>query len=354
MIGLQVTGDDAVYDWEPIVSGREGVTTVFAEQRYEQLASRAVRKDVIQALDDSGCDVVAVNGWSAPEARAAIAWRRIDPGRRVVLMSETKRDDGRRYWWTEWVKRRIVARCDTALVGGRKQVEYLCELGMERERVFTGYDAVDNDYFAAGAAAARNAVERLRRTHGLPECYFLACTRFLPRKNVDGLLRAYQRYRFLCGGVPWSLVVLGSGEEELRLRQLERDLGLDGVQWQGFIQYHELPVYYGLASAFIHPAKQEAWGLVVNEAAASGLPLLVSKTVGARYELVEGGGNGFLFDPHDVDDMARAMLKLAGLDKAARRKMGRRSEASVADWSPGNFGEQLRRAAELALSLPDH
>jgi len=268
-------------------------------------------------------------------------------------MSETKRDDGKRYWWSEWLKRRIVSRCDSALVGGRKQVEYLCELGMDRRRVFTGYDAVDNGHFADGAAAARDAAAHLRRTHGLPECYFLACTRFLARKNVDGLLRAYHWYRSLCDGAPWGLIVLGSGEEESRLRRLEGDLGIEGVHWPGFVQYDELPVYYGLASGFVHPAKQEAWGLVVNEAAASGLPLLVSQTVGARYELVEDGSNGFLFDPNDVDEMAQVMLELSGMDVQSRRRMGQRSESIVAAWSPRKFGEQLLRAAEVATSLPD-
>ena len=91
-------------------------------------------------------------------------------------------------------------------------------------------------------------------------------------------------------------MVLGSGVEETYLRRLAVEIRLKGVVWPGFVQYDMLPVYYGLASAFVHPAKSEPWGLVVNEAAASGLPLLVSRTVGAQYELVEDGRNGYLLD----------------------------------------------------------
>lgn len=354
VVGFEVASDDGVYEWEKVALSRDDVITVFPVRKYEEIAASEIRVGVNRALDASGCDVVAVNGWSMPEARAGIAWRRAARGRRAIVMSETKRDDGRRYWWKEWLKRRIVSRCDAALVGGRAQVEYLCTLGLERECVFTGYDAVDNAYFATGAGTARRDDAKLRRQHGLPQRYFLVCTRFLPRKNVDGLLRAYQRYRHECDAAPWDLVILGSGEEAARLQQLERDMDLDGVHWPGFVQYDELPIYYGLASAFVHPAKSEAWGLVVNEAAASELPLLVSWTVGARYELVYNGVNGYLFDPFDVEDIAQAMLKLSGLDEQARRRMGARSEAIVADWSPRNFGTQLMRAAELALSLPDH
>lgn len=353
IVGLEAASDDGVYDWEQVARSRDHVTTIFPGRKYKEIVGSEMRAGVVRALDASGCAVVAVNGWSMPEARAGIAWRRAVRGRRAIVMSETKRDDGRRYWWKEWLKRRLVSRCDAALVGGRAQVQYLCGLGLDRERVFTGYDAVDNAYFAAGARTARRNAADLRRQHALSQHYFLVCTRFLPRKNVDGLLRAYQRYRRECDAALWDLVILGSGGEAARLQQLERDLDLDGVHWPGFVQYDELPVYYGLASAFVHPAKSEAWGLVVNEAAASGLPLLVSRTVGARYELVDNGANGYLFDPFDTEDMAQAMLKLSRLYEEVRQRMGARSEAMVADWSPQNFGAQLVRAADLAVSLPD-
>jgi len=354
VIGIEIASDDGVYEWKPVDDGCDGAMTVFPGRGYEELSASSIRAGVGRALDASGCDVVAVNGWSVAEARAGIAWRQAAPGRCAVLMSETKRDDARRFWVAESFKRRVVARCDTALVGGRAQADYLHELGMARERIFSGYDAVDNAYFAEGAATARRNAADLRRAHGLPECFFLACTRLLRRKNVDGLLRAYHRYRSWCDGDPWELVVLGSGSEAARLRRLERSLSLDGVIWPGFVQYDQLPIYYGLASAFIHPARQEAWGLVVNEAAAAGLPLLVSDTVGARYELVNDGVNGRLFDPHDTEAMARVMLRLCEMNDAARHALGAESGKIVAGFSPRRFGERLLRAAELALSLPDH
>ena len=58
---------------------------------------------------------------------------------------------------------------------------------------------------------------------------------------------------------------------------------------------------YGLASAFVHPSTTEQWGLVVNEAAAAGLPLIVSERCGCAPELVRQGVTGFLFDPYDID-----------------------------------------------------
>lgn len=351
--GFELASNDDIYEWEHVQPDGAGVTTIFPGRSYETIPAREIRGAVGRTLDDSDCDVVAVNGWSVPEARAGIEWAQSRRSRRAVLMSETKRDDSRRRWWKEWLKRRIVARCDAALVGGRKQAEYLIELGFARERVFLGYDTVDNAYFEAGADAARKDADSLRRRYELPGRYFVVCTRFLPRKNVDGLLRAYRSYRQVHREDAWHLVILGSGEESGRLRRLKDQLGLQGVSWPGFVQYKDLPVYYGLASAFIHPAKSEPWGLVVNEAAASGLPLLVSRTVGARYELVADNDNGYLFDPYDPEDMARAMGAVTRSSQGERERMAAVSRKTVRQWSPHRFGAQLCTAAELAFSLPD-
>src|SRR5213075_3155659 len=121
------------------------------------------------ALEQTNADVVAVNGWnnfgSLIAARCCVR-RRIP----MVVMSESSRQDEPRTWWKEAIKRRIVGLYSAALVGGQRHVEYLVELGMPRERVFTGYDVVDNDYFAERALEIRNSsrVDELRKRYELP------------------------------------------------------------------------------------------------------------------------------------------------------------------------------------------
>jgi glycosyltransferase involved in cell wall biosynthesis len=259
-------------------------------------------------------------------------------------MSESKEDDRPRPWWKEIAKRRLVRRCDSALVGGAPQADYLRKLGFKGE-IFLGYDVVDCDYFRKGAEAARRDQAQIRARLGLPQRYFFACTRLIPRKNIDGLLKAYAKYRAASAGEPWGLVIAGSGQEAESLRLLERKLDLDGVLWPGFVQYDELPLYYGLASAFIHPALSEPWGLVVNEAMASGLPVLVSRTAGAQYELLAEGKNGYAFDPTDEDDLVSKMLMLARMDDAGRARMSKAAFRIAAQWTPARFAQGLLEAA---------
>ena len=119
----------------------------------------------------------------------------------------------------------------------------------------------------------------------------------------------------------------------------------------GFKQYGELPLYYANAGAFVHASTTEQWGLVVNEAMASGLPVLVSERCGCAPDLVETGRNGYTFDPHDVDALARLMLDMAS-DACDRAAMGRASREIVARWSPATFAEGFGGPSVAALDAP--
>ena len=138
--------------------------------------------------------------------------------------------------------------------------------------------------------------------------------------------------------------------EKSRLLALADSLELKGVRFPGFVQYDHLPAYYAFASAFVHPALSEPWGLVVNEAAASGLPLLVSRSVGAAGELVRSEENGTLFDPTSDADIARALCWISSMEIGDRWQMGARAAESVSDWSPDRFGRELLNAATLGHS----
>ena len=236
------------------------------------------------ALEQTNPDVVAVNGWNnfGSLIAANCCLRRRIP---MVVMSESSRQDEPRTWWKEAIKRRIVGLYSAALVGGQRHVEYLVELGMPRERVFTGYDVVDNEYFGRRTAEIRNSKFEIRNKRGLPENYFLASARFIEKKNLSALIEAYAEYRRrssafakatadkeIAANVPWDLVVLGDGPLRETLNSQLSTLNLnEHVHLPGFKPYDELPVYYALANAFVHASTTEQWGLVVNEAIASGL-----------------------------------------------------------------------------------
>jgi len=122
------------------------------------------------------------------------------------------------------------------------------------------------------------------------------------------------------------------------------------VHLPGFKPYDELPVYYALAKAFVHASTTEQWGLVVNEAVASGLPVIVSERCGCVPELVRG--NGFTFDPIDERELPSRLLQIASLSDDERRSLGDASYRIAENFAPEHFGEGLEQAAKLALIHP--
>src|SRR4029453_14170204 len=327
--------------------------SLFPEATAHCPGSAKLKQAFWAALQQARPDVVAVNGWNnfGSLISANCCCQRGIP---VVVMSESSRQDEHRTSWKEAIKRRIAGLYSAALVGGQRHVEYLAELGMPRERVFTGYDVVDNDYFGRRTAEIRTSNFELRNKRGLPEDYFLASARFIQKKNLSTLIEAYAEYRRrseIAAKVPWDLVVLGDGPLRETLNSQLSTLNLnEHVHLPGFEPYDELPVYYELANALVHASTTEQWGLVVNEAIASGLPVIVSDRCGCVPELING--NGFTFDPTNEHELTARLLEMASLSIEERKRLGDNSYRIAANFGPERFGEGLERAASVAMGVP--
>jgi glycosyltransferase involved in cell wall biosynthesis len=122
------------------------------------------------------------------------------------------------------------------------------------------------------------------------------------------------------------------------------------VHLPAFKEYDELPIYYALAKAFVHASLIEQWGLVVNEAISSGLPVIVSKRCGCVPELV--ADNGFTFDPTDERELAARLFEMASLSENERKCFKAASRRIAGAFELTRFGEGLESAAKLATTLP--
>jgi glycosyltransferase involved in cell wall biosynthesis len=148
----------------------------------------------------------------------------------------------------------------------------------------------------------------------------LSVGRAVPDKGFDVLVAACAD-----AGVRLETVVGGATEEELAHRYVAADI-------------------------FALLSRQETWGVVVTEAAASGLPLVLSDRVGAAYDLLRDGENGLLVPADDVAAAARAIRTLAE-DPELRRRMGERSRELVRGWGYEPSVENFLAAVGEALAL---
>jgi 1,2-diacylglycerol 3-alpha-glucosyltransferase len=352
IIGVEGSISNDTYGWNEI-RGKDLFprVTLFTDAPIARKSSVEILRRIWSVLDEHRPGAVAVPGWSSRWGFSMQSWA-IKNKVPVIVMSESTALDFDRVWWREGIKRRVVRTFAAANVGGKRHVDYLVRLGLPRERIFTGYDAIDNNYFARGSAHVRTRANAIRTKLRLPERYFLASARFVEKKNLLGLIEAYSCYRARAGTNPWSLVLLGDGEMRL---QVEAKIAENGLTYYvilpGFKQYEELPAYYGLASAFVHASAVEQWGLVVNEAMASGLPLIISNRCGCAPELARDGENGYTFNPRDTSALAALMAHVAS-DNCDRWAMGQRSREIIAQWGPKAFAEGMSKAFDAALAGP--
>lgn len=350
---IELSQQTDVYAWDRVeLPENLHYTCVSESVDSRSLGVRHLRELVGNSLAPITPDVVAINGWSDNGALATLHWcqRNRVP---TILMSESNRFDEPRRPVQEWVKRQIVQGFSSALVGGSSAKDYVVELGIPADRVFKGYDVIDNDHFSLDKDSKHSSLGD--RICARP--YFLASNRFIDKKNLPRLIQAYAKYRESLRGSDtgvtetWDLVMLGDGPMRDDLIALTSKINLtENVHFVGFKQYNELPAYYWNAGAFVHASTTEQWGLVVNEAMAAGLPVLVSNRCGSASDLVHEGVNGFTFDPTNVDEIAGLMCRVAVPD-FPRSDFGIASQRIIADWGPDRFATGLKAAAEVALKI---
>ena len=297
VLAVEYATTSAAYAWEP-AGGIENARhiTLFPGRSYDDVGHMERFRAAMKAVRHA--DMVCIGVPYSERDIIALSWRLAAVGKKVVMMTESKFDDVPRHLAREMAKARILSPYRAAIVGGLRQRDYLRFLGFGTKPVLPGYDTVGLDRIRMQGGG--QAVEWTNRP-------FLFVGRFVAKKNLATLLDAYARYRELAEGPPRDLIMAGDGE----LAETLKSRAGEGVQFPGFLRAEEVSQQMAGALALCLVSTEEQWGLVVNEAAAFGVPSIVSHAVGARDALVRNGVAGHVVEPQAVEGIARAMLDLA-------------------------------------------
>jgi glycosyltransferase involved in cell wall biosynthesis len=310
--------------------------TVFLEGRRVPGLYRALRHEypvslgIFRALAEAEPEVVVVSGWSTFASQAAAAWCRARGVPYVLLVESNERDA--RPGWRRAVKSAVVPPilrgAAEVLVVGRLAHESMLARGVDPERISLFADTIDVGEFGAAFDRLLPRRDALRADAGIgqDDVAVLSVARLAPEKGPDTLVRAIA----LARDPRLVLVLAGSGAEREPLQSLAAGLGvrlvvLPDVPWERIVER------FVLADVFALLSRHEPWGVVVNEAAACGLPLVVSDRVGAAFDLVVDGLNGVLV-PADDPAAAGDAIRLLATDPERRRAAGRASRELMRDW----------------------
>jgi glycosyltransferase involved in cell wall biosynthesis len=239
----------------------------------------------------------------------------------------------------ELLKAEFLRQCSGFVVPGRSAREYLRSLKIREELIFTAVNAVDNDLFARASENARLNASQLRDELRLPPRYFLFVGRLVREKGVFELLSAYagleESLREKVG-----LVFVGDGGCRQSLEQQAGEIAPGTIKFVGFAQREQLPTYYALGEMLILPTYTDTWGLVVNEAMACGLPVILSEAAGCAPDLVTDNWNGRMVAARNESALRSALRSLAA-DSALRAELGSSSRNRIAEYSPQKWCEGI-------------
>ena len=333
IVAIETTQSDSLYSWKSD-SGKSGFEheILFTDRDYSDLKPSEISSAMRACLDRLQVDGVAIQSYSFPGARAALKWCRQNR-KTAILMNVSRQQDAPRVAWRERIKRTLLAQFDAALLSGSQAIDYAAQLGFPRPYIFSGATVIDNQHFAP--ASVSMPLEKRERG-------FIVSSRFMPRKNLPLLIDAYEEYVSKVTQ-PWPLDIMGDGKGKEALEAMIRKANLeDHVQLLGFCDYQSLPLHYSRAKCLVHPASIDQWALVVNEAMAAGLPVIVSTGAGCHVELVEEGHNGFIFNPTDKETLTNLMIEMSKNERL--NEMGQKSSEKISQWDLSRFSSRLIEA----------
>ena len=308
----------------------------------EQVSTSAKSRALVSRMRAYGPDVLLLTGYYDPAQLILMAIAKLS-GIKVIIQTESTPVDLVRSGPREWLKRRIIAQANGFFCFGTPQAQYLMQLGARPEQILVKNNAVVDN------AKLRQVYEQAfpmrfanQRELGLKPANFVYVGRLAPEKNLTVLLDAFHQARQQAAeSTDWGLLLLGDGDQKTVLQtQIER------LHLQEFVKilpnqpWYRVPETLALADVLVLPSLSEPWGLVVNEAMACGMPVVVSDRCGCATDLVKNGQNGYVFDPLRPDELVKSLLNFMD-GQADPKAMGRISAEIIAGFTPETVAREM-------------
>lgn len=272
---------------------------------------RSIGLGIIKELKNK-YDHVIISGWSSPSVVLAIVYCQL---RGIPYIMEDDggliNKNGEKY---TYLKRFLLRKVVAYLTTTSENIIILNELGVKNEKIYKyPFSSVMNQDIEDSLLIKKRS-KSIRQSLGIMEKnVILAVGQFIDRKGFDILLKAFTKISNNSG-----LYFVG-GEPTIQYLDIIKKYNIKNVHFIGFIGKEELKLYYSAADIFVHPTREDIWGLVINEALAAGLPVVTTNRCGAGLELIKNNENGFLVDVDDVDKLSEKIQIILNNEELKKR-----------------------------------
>ena len=286
--------------------------------------------DVLKHLAELNPDVVILYGYG-PTQQLAFLWCWLRK-KRIVLFNEgwaiTEQSLSERQ---RALKKFIVGKAHAFIGASKKAAQLYGQYGAPQARIFVSPMAIANERFVPPPSVEK-------------QFDVLFSGQFIDRKKPFFFADVVQN---LARTRPLHVLLLGDGP--LRSTILQR-LSEAGVRYTapGFVQEDELPSFFHRSKILLFPTMEDTWGIVSNEAFASGIPVITTGNAGTAHDLVVHGETGFVLDLN-VDDWAKHASMLLE-DEHLYAKLSNKALERVQAYNFDVAAQAIIRACEKSLS----
>jgi glycosyltransferase involved in cell wall biosynthesis len=300
-------------------SGEKYQSQFLSDGNYESLPQILTALRAVRAVEKCDPDIVIIGGYSYLPTWSTLAWARLR-NKPVALWFQSNQTDQPQHFAKDIVKRIFVRACDAGHVYGQSSRAYLEYLGMNPKSIMVKRATVDSGLFMNRRAAFHSDFRR-----------FVYVGRFSPEKNLSRLLEAFRGVR---SHHKAELMLIGYGPDEALLRQKTRAMDLsESVTFTGPKTQDEVSQALAESDCLVLPSLSEPWGLVVNEALCTGLPVIVSNRCGCAPDLVHEN-TGWIFEAENTGQLAQVLTTVCRLPVRSLRKMGHAAVELAVEYSP--------------------
>jgi glycosyltransferase involved in cell wall biosynthesis len=326
---IELFGKGSPYLFDRYDNTEKWWTCLFPEESFQDISVNDLKKALFSKLDEINPDIVITGSIVFFSGALGIRWAKHNK-KKFIMFDDAKPSRVKRNFFVQWVKDLITKQIDGLWLPSKEYDEEYTNLNSSKVLFFHGYNCIDNQLFKFKSKKEMN-------------CMVIICVaRLVPIKNLNNLLKAWKLVE--TKKTNYKLVIIGDGPEFDTLNKLKLDLEMETVVFLGAIPNTDIPTYFFNANAFILPSLSESWGLVVNEALAAGLPVLLSDKINASKSLLRDGVNGYSYNPLSISDMTDRIMDYISLDQESKKNMSNSSLEIISAMSYEEMGKQLLTA----------
>ncbi|MEX0686534.1 MAG: glycosyltransferase family 4 protein [Balneolales bacterium] len=307
--------DDAPFHFDKL----EGIDHAYPKDQYRF-------KEIVEILNDFAPDIIKISGWMDKDYLKVARFFKKKGIPVVAGLDAPWAGSLKQVLFGKFAPFYLKHHIDTFWVTGERQAQFAKKFGFSGESLRYGLYCCDWDKFASAYYSNDHDHDQ--------ENAFLYVGRYISIKGIKLIIKAYNNYRAITEN-PWKLICAGTGELQ---KSIENTPGIENV---GFIQPSDLPKLMKSCRAFVLPSFVEPWGVVIQEAAASGLPIICSDACGASVHLVQDGYNGYVFESGNLEHLTNCMIRMSNLSDEEYSDMSEAGFELSKQFKPERWAETI-------------